>query len=148
MATAKRASYEDVLSDLKEERKELMEKIQMLNNAISFIENRRKEVIESQSLIFEETTTALFKKNAFSGLTVSDAAIKYLTAVGKPISTGRLIDGILEYGYQSNAKNKRHSIRNTLIYLAEDERSDIIRTPDNTWYLKSWDWYKPENPED
>ena len=145
MTTAKRESYEDVLKDLKTERDDLQTQVEKLNNAIGFIESRRKNAIESQSTIFPESEVPLFKNNAFKDLKVEQAAIKYLEKVGKGLTTQKVIDGVLKYGYKTDAKYPRNVVRNMMIEKAKAGTSELQRTPENIWYLKSWDWFKKEN---
>jgi hypothetical protein len=78
------------------------------------------------------TSTGDSRSRAYDGLGIVDAAIRYLTEVGEPRSTGEIKDALLNGGWTTRSKNATATVYATL-----DNSKRLTRTNDGRWALKA-----------
>jgi hypothetical protein len=73
---------------------------------------------------------------AFLGLTIGDAAKKYLRLARKPLSSREIAAGLEQVGYVHTSKNFINTV-NTAMWRAEKAEGDVFRT-ERGWALLEW----------
>ena len=119
------------LGTLRIKHKQLLEQAAKLAESIATIEETfelgsKQEVIGA--LIGPQT-----QPGPYAGLTIGDAAIKYLEKVGGFRKTRDIAEGLLEGGLESKSVNMYRTVYNSLLNRDQD-----VVLKDSKWGLKRW----------
>jgi len=120
--------YDVVIADLEAERDQL-------NNMISILKRRKAGTpISGVALLTSGHQAAtVIPDDAFFGMTLPDAAHKYLSLMKKPKPHPELCDALLNGGFKSGATNFREVVRSTL-----SRHPDFLKVRRGEWGLKEW----------
>jgi hypothetical protein len=105
--------YEAVILDLESKISTLQATVENLRNIRSIV----SQITQSPAAIQGQRTAqgiTDFGHDAFFGMTVGDAAKKYLKAVKKTVSVPVLVDALLAGGLKSASTNMRENVRSIL----------------------------------
>lgn len=132
-------AYDVVIADLEKQR----EKLAMVITALKSIKNLGVPFeatqalmtgLASDSVASPQVVAPLIPHDAFFGMTIPDAARKYLSWAGsrQTKSNPELCDALVDGGFQTNAANFRESVRATLT-----RHPDFVKIK-GQWGLKEW----------
>jgi hypothetical protein len=126
-------AYDVVIADLEAER----ERLSITIDALRRIKNLGVPFSATASLVTGRSnvaTGAAIPHDAFFGMTIPDAARKYLSWGGnkQTKSNPELCEGLLEGGFQTTAANFGESVRATL-----SRNTDFVKIK-GQWGLKEW----------
>jgi len=119
-----------IIADLRDKQRELKEKVEKIESAILSLQELFGENVVSLDAGSTEYAH-LPAKGIYTGLTIGQAAIKYLQSVGKPIKT-RPIAVALEQGGGKSSDMYR------AVYNALDLNEDVEMVEGKRWALKAW----------
>lgn len=119
-----------VIADLKAERDQLNSMISALERRKAGASLNKSAAVPADRLIISEDA---IPSDAFFGMTLPDAAHKYLSLVKNPKPHPELCDALLEGGFKTGATNFREVVRSTL-----SRHPDFVRVRRGEWGLKEW----------
>ena len=121
-----------ILSKLQEKKRSLLDKIDRLDRVISDFE----EVFGDRQLVIPQTVPEMqisspVVNGPYTGMTIRDAAIKYLRLIGTPQKTGAIVKALQDGGARSS--NLYRAIYNCLricdeVTLTEDKKWKIVES--------------------
>lgn len=126
----KPVDYEAVLADLEAKRSELDSAIAVIKRLLGQSTVGHGEAREKQQQSDKLTPTAFF------GMSVGDAAKRYLSIVKEPKSTPDIAEALQAHGIKTVAKNFTITVFSAL--ERREESGDFVRPKRGLWGLKEW----------
>lgn len=130
MASDNMIDYEAVLADLESKRK-------ALDAAIAGVRQMLGQSSVSVGSVGQNPNEPL-TTNAFSQMSVAEAAESYLRHVRQVKTTAEISDALVQGGLIHNSENFRKTVSTILNQKARDPQSEITKTRDTKWGLSSW----------
>lgn len=131
------AEFEEELTTVNNEQIKLGKRAQALRMAISGI---REMISLNGGAAPAEPLAARIIEDAFTGMSIKEAAIAYLRAVGKPQTNREVADALLEGGVKSGSDDFPSTLRAVLLRedkKEEEDRELYWKVPH--WCLSEWD---------
>lgn len=123
--------YEAVLADLKARRDQL-------NSAIAAIELiSGSGAISSSVQVPGQSGAAKIEPDSFFGLTIVDAAKKYLGMMKRPQGTQGITDALKDGGYLFTSEQPVQTVASVLA-RSDSKGGDIVRVGKGMWGLPEW----------
>jgi hypothetical protein len=135
------AEFEEELSVIDNEQIKLAKRAQALRMAIAGV---RQMISLNGGTAPAEPETATIAEDAFTDMSIKDAAIAYLRTVGKPQTNREIADALIKGGIKSEAGDFPSTLRAVL--LREDKKAEEDR--ELYWELPHWhlsEWPKENN---
>jgi hypothetical protein len=114
--TQERSPYDAVIADLEAKRDQMNTMIKNLKQMKGLATG---VVVGSVSVVPVAGTTTTISHDAFFGLTLTEAARKYLSIVKKTVPHPQFCDALLDGGFKTSAANFREVVRSALSRNAE-----------------------------
>jgi hypothetical protein len=92
-----------------------------------------------------DTVTDAAATETYNGLSIADAAKKYLRKVRHPLSAKSITDGLEESGYKHASGDFVNTVRSALHRELKKEHTELIRRHSGSFALAEW---YPETRED
>ena len=128
---------ESTLAEWRKERQELAAKLQELDEAISRLQGKTPTPQEQEP-------TASADPGIYEGLSIADAAVRFLEENTGKWSSRQIADGLSEAGYKTRSRTPHESVHVALVN-AESKRNDFHRIQDGR---RIWWKYASPLPDD
>jgi len=126
--------YKVVLADLKRKRDDLDKAIAGIETILGL----SVSVAISGVAATAEVGTAEVKSDSFFGMSIVQAAQKYLGMMKKPMGTPEISEALAKGGLLNQSENFGNTVGSVLARNAENENGTICRVSRGTWGLRAW----------
>ena len=127
--------YSAVVTDLEKRIYELKQAVAAIKK-IMYQENSGNASLVGKPAIPTVAVAIGFDPNAFHGLTIKAAAIKYLKIVGKPQKSRKIAEALENGGYQHESKNFVSTVT-TVLFRKSKSNGPFVKLNDG-WGLPEW----------
>jgi hypothetical protein len=134
--------YEKVLADLETKRAAFnaavdnaIQGIRHVISAVAALPNQSVMGAHISSTVLHPPSVSL-TPDAFFGLSIGDAAVKYLATIKRQQRSREVADALEAAGYHHNSTNFTNTV-NTALYRRSKDEQDVVRIGRN-WALAEW----------